>query len=683
MTRTVHIRLQQLLGLPLVSTGLVLALLVSFLVIRVAFSARFEAADTELSRAVEFAIQNPMVEIDPRLLPAIRAVMPTFESNETFAFLKEGKGRKMGATRQEELDALERVALARLDSHPYRSLALVPARPWMIDFATYSFVHVGWLQVLGAALLLMLSAPLLERTWGRRILAAALVSMAFGGALAFRVARQGGQEPLLGAGVLLAGIIAAILVRFPRADVDVLEGLAPLADMRLRVPSWSLAVLWVVWEGLQYWSTRDALPGHLDAAFGASAHLGGAAIGAMAAFVIARTGLEDRYGVAPPVSKQKRTHPGSSFDFERVTSLRARGEVDRAYELLREEAKRSSRHRDAVVTFFEMAVERGETDQAVPPMLQLVREELRRGAPEVAVSHWRTLAESAPKVCIEAAILLRLIRVIREEDGDEHAMLAVQQLLDQRQEKLSTVQILELARIARDLDPDLAAEAAMRVLRTPDLRREHRHEMEELVKQFEPKDDPLPVVRIKELPANPFFDAQDRSAFGDSGVDLGEITDPAALESMGLLAAEPRALVVTSAAPAGLESAALVVRVAERGELKVPFEHVHGVAVVGVRGMGPRPIVLTDVLITGPPPSGRPLRVLRFRSDQYDPCRLVSGAESALAALRDFASALVGRASAADLAASATPSAAGIPIFGSLEEYESQLLRPAVSQLSG
>ena len=69
-------------------------------------------------------ITHPSLEVNPRLVPAVRHALPTFEGNEMFAFLRDGKA----SAEQSQLDVLVSRSFDRLDSHPYRALGLVPAR---------------------------------------------------------------------------------------------------------------------------------------------------------------------------------------------------------------------------------------------------------------------------------------------------------------------------------------------------------------------------------------------------------------------------------------------------------------------------------------------------------------------------------------------------------------------------
>jgi len=668
--------------LPIVSLGLAAIFLVTFLVIQVGYSARLGVARLEVSEAVEYAIENPVVDVPERLLPAIRAVLPTFDSNEMFSFLKKGRGAKTGARHQARFDPMVQVALARLDSHPFRSLGVVPASPFAGDFVTHLAVHPSAAQLAVVVVLLLALGPLMERTWGHGLFAAMVMAIAAGSAGVFTLVHSGSDRPLLGAQAVLVGLSAAIAARFARERVGPLEWLPAAASVELRLPAWALAGTGAIGAVAAAALGRGALPGGLDVVYGVTALASGAVLGGLGALGLVRSGLEARFGAPPRVDAPPRRVRSARFDFDEVRALRAAGHADEAFERLGAEVERSARHRDAVMMFFEMAVERDAVDRAVPVMLQLVREEMRRGAVEVAVSHWRSLSESAPGARLEPALLLRLIPVIRQEDGDEQAVVAIQQVLAQSAKGLATPQLVDLTRIAREIDPDAAVEAARLALAADDLRREHRQEMVDVVERGEEKEDAIPVVAPQKLPANPFYEEQDRSAFGEAGRDLGEISDPAHLESMGLPVVAD-ALRLTHARPLGIDAESLSIDVEGRGAARLPIASLLAIGSVGVQGLGPRPVVITDLVIEGPRGEGPAApQVVRFRSDRYDPRRLVPRAESALAALQTFVSEIGRRAGAEALVPADRVGSAPIAMFGSLEAYESELLRPAVERIA-
>jgi membrane associated rhomboid family serine protease len=644
--------------LPLLSLGLVCVLLASFPVFHIGYSALRASVQADFKEAVGFAIRNPTVQIPPRLLPVIQAVLPNFDSNETFAFLKKSRDEN---ARQKEFEGVVTRAFEQLDSHPFRTLGVVPATPRIAGFAAHSFVHVGWVQLLGAVLLLMLAGPLLESLWGRSAFAALIAASGLASAGAFCLVHAGADRALLGAGGAVSGVVAAALVRFAREKVDLLRWLSPLKSVELIAPGWILAVLWIAYEGAMRLTVPGAFPGGVDTAVGYTAHVAGALLGGAFAFGAIRLELEKRLGKEPPPTVE-RIREVERFDLQRVSSARARGDSDVAFEMLLAESRRSARNRDAVTTLWEMAIERGEAEVATPAMLQLVREEIRRGAEDVGVSHWRELTQHQPEIRVELPALLKLIPYIRRIDGESAAVLALQQAMDCSEDGPSSREAAEIARLAADLEAGIARAAAERALADETLAEARRTDMESLVQRLgaDEKAAISAPEEEKELPVNVFYAEQDRSGFGDVG-DLTQFGAPGDTFPCDL---------VVPATPIALESGSLVLEIESSGFRSVSYPAVSVVSVAGVGGLGPRPIIVVDVFVTDPANSESGLCIYRLRGDRFDPRRLVPYEKDPMAALRSFLEQILERTQARPLPDPAAARANPVKVFESLEAYQ-------------
>lgn len=656
--------------LPAVSVGIAVVWLVSALVVQVGFAQHRERVEDEVHAAVRFAINNPVVRIQPRLLPAVRAVMPGFDSNEMFAFLRHAGASDGGATLQERADLLSARAFASLDSHPHRVLGLVPADVSPYGFLSHWLVHAGWLHLSVTLVIWLLAAPLLEAMWGRRVFAGAVVFLALGGAGAFVAVHHDADRALLGASAVCAGLAAAVVVRFRAEEVDFLRWLSSFTAVEFLAPAWVLGALWVLSELALWWVVPGSLPAGLDNDVGLAAHAAGALLGAGLCSAIAQLGWEERFGRATaPLAETS----AARFDFARVLKLRARGENDRAFEMLRAEVTRSARHRDAVTTFWEMCAERDCVYEAVPAMHSLMGEELRRGAVEVAVAQWRELAGRAPDSFPEAPLLLKLVPAVRHVDGDEQAAIVLHQLLNPRNRGVTPAQYARAALLAVELDSELAVEAARRAL-AGELDTAGSAQMRELLRHLAPaqeEGEPAAPKRgddsgEKEVAPSVFYQESDRSAFGEAG-DLSALDD-----------SFPNGAVV-EAVPQALEAAGVRITTGD-GEQTIAGTRVRAVAVAGVHGLAAKPVVLIDLLIDGPGTEG-PLRVIRFRSDRYDPRRLAPDSSSPLKALRHVALALLRSCAARPLPDAESAACRPVRIYESLAQYEDGVLRPAARNL--
>ena len=211
---------------PFVSVGLAAVLLLGFLATEIGFRAERREVHLAAKEAVEHAVSNPVVEVGPRMMPIVRAVVPGFDANETFDFL-----RRKGTRPKEQVrfDALAAETLESLDRQPDRRLGVIPASLWVPSFATHILVHAGWLHLFGALLLLLVMGPLLEAAWGRAITAALLVGSGLVGAGTYALVHPAADRALVGSAAMLAGLVAAAVMRFRDERVVLLDWLPGVA----------------------------------------------------------------------------------------------------------------------------------------------------------------------------------------------------------------------------------------------------------------------------------------------------------------------------------------------------------------------------------------------------------------------------------------------------------------------
>ena len=247
---------------------------------------------------------------------------------------------------------------------------------------------------------------------------------------------------------------------------------------------------------------------------GLTASLAGAATGAGLAFAITKLGLEERFG-SPQAATAART-PSGRFDIEKVKRARAKGELESAFQMLRAETRRNARNRDVVLLFWEIAVEHDQAEAAAPAMLQLIREELRRGAVDAAVAQWRRVGERVPGALLEPPLLLKLLPLIRSKLGDDAAVLALHQAADPANRGFSPEVGAQIAREAATLEPEVAVKVAKRTLAAKSITPELASELNALVTQLEPRGADDEMGALPAVPSISFDDddEHDRSDFG-------------------------------------------------------------------------------------------------------------------------------------------------------------------------
>jgi membrane associated rhomboid family serine protease len=100
--------------------------------------------------------------------------------------------------------------------------AFIPARPQPVSYITATFLHGGWLHIIGNMWFLWLAGTILEDTWGRIIypifyLLSSAMALEF-----YAWANPGSLTATLGASGAVAALMGALLVRFPKTKIEML-----------------------------------------------------------------------------------------------------------------------------------------------------------------------------------------------------------------------------------------------------------------------------------------------------------------------------------------------------------------------------------------------------------------------------------------------------------------------------
>ena len=188
---------------------------------------------------------------------------------------------------QQQMDSLCQAFEAERKTDILDNYAFVPAQPRLISYVTANFLHGGWLHLIGNMWFLWLAGFILEDNWGRVIyplfyLIAGAAALQFYGWCA-----PGSYLPLIGASGAVAALMGAFLVRFPKMKIE-MAFFALFVPYRFKVPAYALLPFWLFMEFVY------------GSVFGVSspvahwAHVGGFLFGMAGAYVLARSGLEQK-----------------------------------------------------------------------------------------------------------------------------------------------------------------------------------------------------------------------------------------------------------------------------------------------------------------------------------------------------------------------------------------------------
>jgi membrane associated rhomboid family serine protease len=649
--------------------GIATVWLVIGLVVQIGYGPLLQSSREAHFQAARLVARDPLISVSEAQMKVIHAVDPHFENDSLLEFMREKTDRNQVNLAQASFDGIAEIASSTLNQHPFRRLGLAPTETNATGFATHVWLHEGFLHLFASLLLFLLAAPLLERRWGPWVLALNSSLIVLAGAAAYVFAHPDSQRALIGGSALVAGLVAAVVIREKGQPVNFLGWLSPFVNAKLIAPGWAIGGVWLVYEASLWVIAQGALPRGVDNAVGYSAHAAGALLGGGLAMLLAMLGAEKIDAPSSTKTAGTKARKSPRFDLDRALELKSSGDQDAAFFMLEGEVERSARNRDVVMAYWDMAVERQQVEQAAPVLVRLIEEEMRRGAEVVAGQLWKTLNEHAPRVLLSAATLIRLIPSLAREQGEEEVAVALRQAIDEENRELTPLLAASAARMAVEVDTRLASQAARIALSAEDLDEKTRSEMKMLVAALAPnKPGESDPKQKAPPPPNAFFEESDRSAFGEVG-DLSEMASESFPDGA-----------ITLAVPLGASAEGLRIQIEGRDPSVVAYSRMRALSIVGVHSLAPKPIVLFDILIDGSGDS-HPLSLLRMRCDRFDPRVLVPKAVSTKSAMRAIVNTLrkKGLKVLADITAQ-TPDAK--PVFESVDAYHDKVIRPVAQRFA-
>ena len=529
---------------------------------------------------------------------------------------------------QDELDRIVETAALRIDRLPPRAHGIRATERVPQTYLSHLVFHGSWAHLVGNMVLLVVLGIFLEGAWGMAIFTCIATASTLGAAATFAFQNPIFVEPFIGTNGLLAGLTAAFLVRFAGARKDVPFGVVLIvAALVLVLPMW-FGLEWAIARG------AGAAPA-TEGAFNPSgwALVGGFGTGMLAAFVLKLFGLEGGVNSAEAEAGMR----GSAVDpqFERALQERSAGNLEEAFNLLSGVLRRLPDDHDASVALWDVANELNRPRAASSAILRVLRNEVQRKDVKNTVKHWLEVVACELDRDADAALLLRVAPLLRESGYPDEAAGAFRAALSRAEGPTATSVAARVAREAADLDPQTAKDAAWRALGSPELGLEERQELESLLSVIQPQvfdevDEDEPAQGFEPVAT---VSAADLLTPGEDdlydAVELEEAQpDPIEMD------ARSRCIECVVASPVDLDSEGLGIELQGGHKKRLRFELIKAIAVAAVDGLGPKTVLVVDLVLNWMSLTAEPLRVIRLRTDRYDPRQLVSGVDDPLQALR-------------------------------------------------
>ena len=185
---------------------------------------------------------------------------------------------------QEEIDSLAQKYIELDSASVLSKYGYIPAHASLMTAITSTFLHAGWLHLIGNMWFLWLAGAILEDTWGRAIYPAFYLLAGILAAMVHGMVNAGSLTPAIGASGAIAGLMGGFLVRFPTTKIE-MGWLLFFRFYRFKLAAYWLLPLWLITEILYGSAGNTTGIAHW-------AHVGGFVFGALIAIVVQKSGLE-------------------------------------------------------------------------------------------------------------------------------------------------------------------------------------------------------------------------------------------------------------------------------------------------------------------------------------------------------------------------------------------------------
>ena len=212
---------------------------------------------------------------------------------------------------------------------PFWRWGLVPAEMKAVNLVTHTFIHVGFLHLLGNLFIFYLVGPAMEDAWGRPLFAVFYLLSGVAAALVFVARYPNLMEPLIGASGAIAGVMGAFAVRYwnTRITFFYFVWMIRIYQGTFSAPAWIMLGLWAVGElafAMGVWAFFS-IADLGDVGF--LAHVGGFVFGVGFAFLVDSLRIEERF-IEPVHERVETVHDSAAV--ESLVETARRGRVEEA-----------------------------------------------------------------------------------------------------------------------------------------------------------------------------------------------------------------------------------------------------------------------------------------------------------------------------------------------------------------
>jgi len=370
---------------------------------------------------------------------------------------------------------------------------------------------------------------------------------------------------------------------------------------------------------------------------------------------------------------------GSSVEswrlIKKASNAQRRGNHAMAYRLLEPEARKNPDDERLIAAYWSAALACERAGDAVPAVQRIIRRLASSGKAERAAELWLELRGAAPDARVDPGALVRMVPALEEQAGAEAVVDALREAVHPDNNGLSPGLAVRVAELALGRDPRTALCAAHRALAAADLDTAKRARLEGLVAKLERSEaESASCARaaIPEPTVQESVTVQEPESFEAEPTAM-KAAVAAALETPHSLARFSE-IQVTEAMPTQLRDEGIRLQLCGGRKVRVAYSGIAALAVAQISGLSDQPVVVIDLVLNWEEDDETTLKVVRLRSDAFDPRMLMAAASEEGATLRDFLAALFSNSDAVPLPDPDAVLGVGLRSFDDLASYERKVL---------
>lgn len=453
---------------------------------------------------------------------------------------------------------------------------------------------------------------------------------------------------MVGASGAIAGLMGAFLVRYGGTKIKFLFFFF-MTPKFFDAPAWLMLPLWLLRE--VFYGQAVDFGGGQGSGVAHWAHVAGFVYGLVIAAGVKQLKFEEKY-VDTALEAQSIQH--QNLDLEEALEARQSGQAEKAEEILLSQLKGNPGDFDAAMAYWDVRRDIGDVAPAVPFILRVFRDALRKGQHDLVAPRWPEILEMAPAGSIDPGLAAKVAEVLAEELGEGGLQATIDAAAAGVTPSTPSGLLARLTRVGAAVGASSARNLAERALASMDLPEETRAEIEGLVVG------PLASVVPASVP-------EEQPPVAAKALETDETVEPTIT-----LAPEDHQLEIMEAVPTAWEDGVLTLLVGGKSR-PMALNQVLAIAVGGIVQSGQAPFVIVDLMLDAPWSKRVKLRVIRLSSTAFDPSGLAEGPDT----MSCFRQLLVEMLEVSDAAPLPDPDAAvGNPFqrFAAISDYEREVI---------